>query len=416
MTGPERLGAITTRQTVSGGSEIIITDLAALIDRNLAAYREAADGAFSPETERALRNDSKTFTEWCLSRALIALPAEPETVAAFIDYQAQQDAGGRPLKAPATIRRYVASISHLHRAADVPNPCERSVVKLALKRMGKADERPQRHAKGLTRDLVDKMMEASGDTLRDLRNRVALAVGYDTLARRSEAVALLVEDIHYGTAGEGSITVRRSKTDQASEALQRYLAPETMELVGEWIGRAGIKDGTLLRTVLKGSKVSGPMLPRDITRIYRDMATAAGLPLETIDAITSHSTRVGAAQDMAATDGIELPAIMVAGAWRNPAMVARYTAQQNTKRGGSAKLADARAKARKQKLWTSRYDAAAGRDSQTGAFLIEHPDGRRVTVDLADFGQPSGGGPTLDQMANARRAAESVLVAMNAGG
>ncbi len=146
------------------------------------------------------------------------------------------------------------------------------------------------------------------------------------------------------------------------------------------------------------------------------MATAPGLPLETIDAITSHSTRVGAAQDMAATDGIELPAIMVAGAWRNPAMVARYTARQNTKRGGSAKLADARAKARKQKVWTSRYDAAAGRDSQTGAFLIELPDGRRVTVDLADFGQSAGGGPNLDQMADARRAAGSILGPMNAGG
>ena len=414
MSKVERPSVITTRQTVSGGSEIISTDLAALIDRNLAAYRESAHGAFSPETERALRNDSKTFTEWCSSRGLVALPAEPETVAAFIDNQSRQGPDGRPLKAPATVRRYAASISHLHRAADVPNPCERSVVKLALKRMGKANRRPQRQAKGLTRDLVDKMMEASGDTLRDLRNRVALAVGYDTLARRSEAVALLVEDIHYGTTGEGSITVRRSKTDQMSEGSQRYLAPETMELVGEWIGKAGIEDGTLLRVVLKGGKVGGPMLPRDITRIYRDMAAAAGLPLETIDAITSHSTRVGAAQDMAATEGIELPAIMVAGAWTNPTMVARYTKKQDTKRGGSAKLAEARAKARKQKVWTSRLDSQGGRDSQTGAFIIEHPDGRRVTVDLADFGQTQGSAPTLEQMADARRAAESVVVAMNA--
>ncbi|NPD69741.1 tyrosine-type recombinase/integrase (plasmid) [Lichenicola cladoniae] len=325
--------AVTVRQTVSGGGEVVITDMAALIERNLEAYRQAAHGAFSVTTERALRSDSAVFTEWCSSRALLALPAEPSTVATFIDDQALT-------KKPATIRRYVSSISHLHRAADVPNPCERSEVKLVLKRMGKTLGSAQRQAEGLTRRLVDKMMHSSGDTLRDLRNRVVLAVGYDTLARRSELVALRVEDLRHGTARDGTINICGSKTDQMSAGSIRYLAPDTMRLVTEWIGKAGIEDGFLLRAVLKGGRVGGALVPMEVTRVYKEMATAAGLPIETVAAISAHSTRVGASQDMAASDRIELPAIMQAGGWKSPEMVARYTARQHARRSGSAKLAE----------------------------------------------------------------------------
>ena len=325
--------AITGRQTVVGSTEIIATDLPALIEQNLAAYRSAAQGAFSAATERALLSDSRVFTEWCSVRALVALPAEPSTVADFIDDQALT-------KKPATVRRYVSSISHLHRAADAPNPCERSVVKLALKRMGKTYGSAQRQAEGLTRRLVDRMLHASGDTLRDLRNRVVLAVAYDTLARRSELVALRVEDLGHGANSDGSINIRRSKTDQMGAGSIRYLAPDTMRLVMEWIGKAGLQHGTLLRAVLKGSKIGGPLVPMEVTRIYKQMATAAGLPLETVEAISAHSTRVGASQDMAASDRIEMPAIMQAGGWKSPEMVARYTARQHARRSGSAKLAE----------------------------------------------------------------------------
>ena len=333
MNIPNPNRAVITSQTVSGGSEIITTDLPALIEQNLATYRSAAQGAFSAATERALLSDSRVFTEWCSGRALAALPAEPSTVAAFIDDQAT-------IKKPATIRRYVSSISHTHRAADVPNPCERSIVKLALKRMGKTQGVAQRQAEGLTRRLVDKMLDASGDRLRDLRNRAILGVGYDTLARRSEAVALQVEDLRHGAHGDGSINIRRSKTDQLGMGSVRYLAPDTMRTLAEWISKAGLEAGPLFRTVFRSGRVGGALLPRDITRVYKEMATAAGLPLETIEAISSHSTRVGASQDMAASDRIEMPAIMQAGGWKSPEMVARYTARQHARRSGSAKLAE----------------------------------------------------------------------------
>jgi hypothetical protein len=42
-------------------------------------------------------------------------------------------------------------------------------------------------------------------------------VAYDTMARRSELVALDVEDIEFLEDGTGRALIRRSKTDQAGE-------------------------------------------------------------------------------------------------------------------------------------------------------------------------------------------------------
>ncbi len=82
---------------------------------------------------RALRSDIAIFSAWCSETGLAAMPAYPETVAAFVDFQAIS-------RAPATVRRYASSIAIFHRAAGQPNPCDGMVAKLALKRMHRERE------------------------------------------------------------------------------------------------------------------------------------------------------------------------------------------------------------------------------------------------------------------------------------
>ncbi|MBE7158238.1 MAG: integrase, partial [Rhodospirillales bacterium] len=65
----------------------------------------------------------------------------------------------------------------------------------------------------------------------------------------------------------------------------------------------------------------------------------AGLAPQQVARISGHSTRVGAAQDMAASERIELAAMMQAGGWKLPEMVGRYTARQTARRSAAAKLA-----------------------------------------------------------------------------
>ncbi len=310
--------------TVAGGAGAVAL-------ANLQRHAEHARGAYASNTERALYSDSAAFTGWCAGASQASLPAAPETVAAFVDAMGA-------VKAPATVRRYVSSIAAFHRAAGLANPCKADPVRLALKRLHREKGRAQGQATGLTRNLVERMLEAGGTGTRAQRNRALLAMAYDSLARRSELVALDRADLDDGQHGDGTITIRWSKTDQEGLGQVRYLAPDTMREVRAWLAVAGHGNGFLFRTVSKAGAIGGRMDPGDVARVFKAMALAAGIAPQTVASISGHSSRVGAAQDQVRF-GVELPAVMQAGGWKSPAMVARYSAKLDARRGGAAKLA-----------------------------------------------------------------------------
>jgi integrase/recombinase XerD len=92
---------------------------------------------------------------------------------------------------PSTLRRRLAGIRKLHRLMRLPNPVEDEEVLLAMRRALRTKPRRQKQAYGLTKDLRDKLIAARPETLLDLRNRAIIAVGYDTLCRRSELSRLI---------------------------------------------------------------------------------------------------------------------------------------------------------------------------------------------------------------------------------
>jgi site-specific recombinase XerD len=70
-----------------------------------------AEGAYSANTLRAQKADGAIFQAFCESRGEPYLPANPQTIRAFIEDQVK---GG---KKPATVKRYVATIARVHIAA-----------------------------------------------------------------------------------------------------------------------------------------------------------------------------------------------------------------------------------------------------------------------------------------------------------
>ena len=287
--------------------------------------------AFSANTARALRSDLAIFGAWCTARGLGALPATPETVAAFVDAMAET-------RAPATVRRYVASIALAHRAAGCGRTLKSPEVRLALQRMHRRKGRRQAQAPAMTWPLRQRLVEAAGERPIDLRNRALLAVAYDALLRRSELVSLRVCDLFEEARGDATLLVRRSKTDGEGGGAFVYLAPDTVGLVRAWLDAAGVADGRLFRSVRRGGGIGERLDPSQVPRIFKAMARRAGLPAELADGLSGHSTRVGAAQDMIAA-GIELPAILQAGRWKSPAMVNRYGERLLAARSGAARLA-----------------------------------------------------------------------------
>ena len=306
-------------------------DREAALAEQLEQFVQAARGAFSDSTERALRSDLAIYAEWCAEHGRRALPANPETVAAFVDAMAEE-------RAPATVRRYVTSLAIAHRAVGLEKTVKSPLVRLALQRMHRKKGRRQDQATGLTWPLRRRLLDAAGDRLLDDRNRALLAIAYDAMLRRAELVSLQVVDLLEEVRGDGSLLVRRSKTDCEGKGEVVWIGADTVRLVRVWLDRAGIGEGMLFCSVRKGGRIGNRLNPCEVPRIFKAMAREAGLPEAVVEGLSGHSARVGAAQDMVAA-GIELPSILQAGRWKSTAMVNRYGERLLARRSGAAQLA-----------------------------------------------------------------------------
>ena len=88
--------------------------------------------------------------------------------------------------------------------------------------------------------------------------------------------------------------------------------------------------------------VGGALDPGAVARIFKTMARRAGLSADKAAAISGHSTRVGAAQDMLRYKET-LAAIMVSGRWKSPEMVGRYVKEVAARDSAANRIAAARA-------------------------------------------------------------------------
>lgn len=335
---------------------------------------EAAARAWSANTIRAFLSDLKLWDGWCRRSHVRAGEASADTVAAYIRALSGQDhateaARATQPRAAATIARYLVNIGWAYRMAGLSDPTAAPLVRLEHKAARKLLGTRQQQARGLRYkgDVSDLDAPASGVSLaillkatrRDLlgaRDRALLLVNYDTGCRRSELAAMRVEHIEGPDVdGAGVVDIDRSKTDQEGQGALAYLSPEAMRAIAEWRDKAGIERGPLFRRVetyfdgaIRGVG-EGALNPGTITLIYKRLIRQAfekkllgpmsEAELERwVAAVSSHSIRVGVAQDNFAA-GESLPAIMQAYRWRDPKTVMRYGAKLAAKSGASARMA-----------------------------------------------------------------------------
>ena len=163
-------------------------------------------------------------------------------------------------------------------------------------------------------------------------------MAYDTIARRSELVALDVGDLAFTPDGSGTALIRRSKTDQVGEGARAYLSRETIRHVMHRLATTGIEEGAVFRRLV-GRKQVGDRLHADIIAdIFKRVGKWIGLLAEEVAAISGHSIRVGATQDLLALN-IDLASVMQAGRWKSTFMPMRYGEHVLAARGGMARAA-----------------------------------------------------------------------------
>jgi integrase len=243
-------------------------------------------------------------------------------------------------KKPATVRRYVATIGRAHIGAGLLNPCSGEAVRLALKKMGRETSARQAQARALGWKEIKEFIGSAGKGLRGDRERALLCVAYETLARRGELVALQVRDIEFSPNGTGLALIRRGKTDAEGQGRVAYLSRETVKWVKIWLEHAKIVEGPIFRRLIGRDQIGDVLHPGSIAPIFKRVAQWIGMPARFVAEVSGHSTRVGAAQDLAELD-IDLAAITQAGGWKSTRMPLQYAEKINAARSGMARAAAA---------------------------------------------------------------------------
>jgi len=247
---------------------------------------------------------------------------------AFINAQAET-------KKVATVKRYLTTLAAAHKAAGFENPIQNEFVILAVRRMSRKKGTRQKQAQGLNWPKIHLALQTMDNSPRSLLDKALVCVSYDTLCRRSETVAIRLEDIIFAEEGSATVHIARSKADQTSEGTVKYLSRTAVDHLKQWLKFSEITEGPVFRGINRWGQVLPDSLSGDgVTRSLKRVAQQSGLDIENI---SGHSTRVGACQDLVSA-GIDMQAIMQAGGWKNPQGVARYSEQLQAKRGGMAQL------------------------------------------------------------------------------
>jgi len=373
---PERLRSPSSQAPVrvepgSGVGEIVrevreLVGFTAPVDAELVA---AAVRGWSVNTRRAFRSDLTLWGAWCRRQRLTPCDADGSAVAAWIRALAGLDASTETVRAIATIERYIVNLGWAYRMAGLEDPTVVPLVRLEKKAARKSLGVRQRQARAIrfkgeisdfdspaTGVCLAHLLRACRRDLLGLRDEALLRTAYDSAGRRSELVAIQLDHIDGPDGnGAGALFVPSSKTDQEGEGAWAYLSPATMTAIARWRDAAHIDRGALFRRVethFDGSvrRVGRLALhPNSITLIYKRLIRAAfdkkllG-PLSEAElkrwlaAVSSHSIRVGVAQDNFAA-GESLPAIMQAYRWRDSKTVMRYGAKLAATSGAGARMA-----------------------------------------------------------------------------
>src|ERR1700732_4647175 len=229
----------------------------------LREWQGMAEGAYSANTLRAQKADGAIFQTFCEGRGESFLPADPKTIRAFIEHEVS--AG----KKPATVRRYIATIGRAHIGAGLLNPCSSEAVRLGLKKMGRETSARQAQARALGWKEIKEFIGSAGQGLRADRERAMLCVAYETLARRSELVALELRDIEFWPNGTGQALIRRGKTDAEGQGRVAYLSRETVNWLRIWLEHAKIPEGAIFRRLIGADRIGGALSPGSIAPIFK---------------------------------------------------------------------------------------------------------------------------------------------------
>jgi integrase len=258
----------------------------------LADAIDFAGQALAPATLRAYRGDWQHFCAWCRAAGWAALPAAPETVAAYLAALAKTHTSS------ALIRR-LAALSRAHRLAGQPWPGADPAIRHTLRGIQRKYGRPVRKAAALATEEVRRLVATCTATPVGQRDRALLLIGYAAALRRSELVAIEREHVTFDKDGI-RLLIPHAKGDQTNQGarigIPRGGAAETcpVKALEAWLQTSGCERGPVFRAIdARGVIGRRALHPDAVRQILGKHATLAGLVLPAGERLSPHGLRAG---------------------------------------------------------------------------------------------------------------------------
>jgi len=290
------------------------TNSIASTSADLQKYLSAAT---SDNTRAAYRSAIRQFEKWGGR-----LPTSGEIVVRYLLERAQS-------VNPRTLELHLTAIGQWHLYQGIHNPVTEPLVRKTITGIRRLHGQPKQKAKALRPEHIATMsaqLRGQEESKKGLRDLALILVGFFGAFRRSELVAIRVEDLHWEDEGL-TVRLRRSKTDQSGEGLTRALpfgppavCPGTA--LRNWLQAAGINEGPVFRAVNRWDQIQPRQLqPGAVNALLKQLGAACGFDF--VDNLSSHSFRRGLSTS-AAREKVAFEVIKKQGGWKSDATVWEY--------------------------------------------------------------------------------------------
>lgn len=262
------------------------------IDAHLQEALNYARQAYSPATLRAYEHDWAQFELWCVSHDTSALPAKPQTVAAYLASLAHQHARS-------SLHRIVAAIQAHHRLRNQPFDSRHPAIMTTLRGINRSHDRRTIQSSALTSKEIKKLLGSSDDSLRFCRNKAIILLGFTGALRRSEIVSIDFEHLNFDASGL-RLFIPRSKTDQQQEGVSIGIPKAKnsdfcpVKAMETWLRRSNCQYGPVFRKINRWNKIETSRLTDESIRlILIDLCQKAGLKAVPGERLSPHGLRAG---------------------------------------------------------------------------------------------------------------------------
>jgi integrase len=308
------------------------------------AADELADHAFkagafmaqarTSNTRRAYRSSFADYAAWCQQLGLKPLSADPQLIGMYL--------AGLPERQfkYATIRMRLSAIAAAHRAAGLALDLKDPRIARVMEGIARSVGTRTVGSKPVLADELANMLRALPPTPIGARDRALLIIGFGAAMRRTELVALDLDDVTVTDIGL-KVLIRFSKTDQvgAGEEVGIHRSSDgrlcPVKAIESWLELRGRQPGPLFQQMTRTGNVRPVRLSdRGVVRAVKSAALAIGLDP---DRYAGHSLRAGLATS-ASNAGADLLHIMNQTRHRSVDTVRRYVRDTEIWRNNVSRL------------------------------------------------------------------------------